>query len=171
MVTAGSKGTTCADAIQLSYVSTDTNSASQDSNSEPQVNDGPLIIDNLDQLYTITTGNWIVSKGKNPYAANSVYGKKGATFTFEFESLKTGMQDVSIWWTFYRNRSNAVPVTIGSENKPVTKKVNQHQRKNGGKWNSLGQYKFVKGQIYTITITAPTENKNKTACADAVKIE
>jgi hypothetical protein len=170
-VIAGSKGTTCADAIQLSYVSTDTNSASQDSNSEPQVNDGPLIIDNLDQLNTITTGNWLVSKGKNPYAANSVYGKKGATFTFEFESLSTGMQDVSIWWTYYKSRSNAVPVTIESENNPVTKKVNQHLRQNGGKWNSLGQYKFVKGQIYSITITAPKEEKNKTACADAVKIE
>ena len=172
MITAGPKGTTCADAVQLSYLNADTNSNidsdSNDSNNEP------LIIDNLDQIDTMTTGKWIVSKGKNPYGANSVYGTNSATFTFEFESLKTGMQDVSIWWTFYRNRSSAVPVTIESENQPVTKKVNQYQRENGGKWNSLGQYKFVKGQLYTITITAPKKmkgKKSKTACADAVKIE
>ena len=79
------------------------------------------------------------------------------------------MQDVSIWWTFYKNRSTAVPVTIESENQPATKNVNQYQRENSGKWNSLGQYKFVKGQLYTITITAP--KGSKTACADAVKIE
>jgi hypothetical protein len=134
--------------------------------------------DNLNQAYP--EGTWKRSGGKKPYGTDSVYamfGRKDATFTFEFVSPSTGKKKVYMWWTYYKNRSNAVPVTITyGKGKTKRKIVNQRKLKNGGKWNSIGKYKFFKNQIYSITITVPKKfkskkkYKNKSACADAVKI-
>lgn len=151
----GSK-TTNADAIKLSYLAS----------SPDEFPDEPLIIDNLDVQNTVSTGTWKVSSGKNPYADNSVYGQNGATFTWSYASPDTGVKDVFIWWTYHSTRSTAVPVSIESESGVKVIKINQQQ--NAGKWVKLGQYKFLEGHTYDITLK--TTEGSKTICADAVKI-
>jgi len=76
----------------------------------------------------------------------------------------TGKVKLHLRWTAYANRSKAVPVKIYDGSKLLAKtKVNQ--RKNGGRWNSLGTYTFKKGARVVIVA-----NGTGTACADALRL-
>lgn len=76
----------------------------------------------------------------------------------------TGTVKLHLWWTTYASRSKAVPVKIYDGSKLLAKtKINQ--RKNGGRWNSLGTYTFKKGARVVIVA-----NGTGTACADALRL-
>ncbi len=152
----GSK-TTCADAVKLTNVSL---------MAEPVV-DEELIFDNLDDQNVSSTGRWRVSAGKDPYGNNSVYGKKGATFSWTFVSQTTGMQEVSAWWTYHRTRSTSVPISIETSN--GIEKVTVDQTQNASQWVSLGTYFFNAGESYKIKFIAPNQGR-KTTCVDAIKL-
>ena len=123
-----------------------------------------IIIDNRD-AETSQTGTWGVSGAANPYGADSVWNRDGATFTWHFTPTQSGNYEVSMWWTEWSSRSTSVPVDIEHSGGTTTVYINQQQ--NGGQWNSLDDYLFESGSSYNVTITA--QPGPSSTCADAVR--
>ena len=125
-----------------------------------------VIIDNRDSG-TSRTGTWQVSGAANPYGADSLWSRDGATFTWHFTVPQSGNYRVSMWWTEWSSRSTNIPVDI--QYAGGTARVYINQRQNGGQWNSLGEYAFEAGRSYGVTITA--QPSPSSTCADAVRFE
>jgi PKD repeat protein len=114
---------------------------------------------------TSSTGSWSPSSAPNPYGANSLWARDGATYTWHADLPVTGVYEVYMWWTEWASRSTAAPVTIEYSGGSAGVAVNQRQ--NGGMWNLLGTYGFDAADGATVTITA--EGSYPTSyCADAV---
>ncbi|MGB9716140.1 MAG: hypothetical protein ACPL1G_07020, partial [Thermodesulfovibrionales bacterium] len=122
-----------------------------------------IIIDN-GQPGTSYTGSWSVSGGTQPYGADSLWSRDGATYTWQFSSQPAGIYEVYMWWSGYASRATniAVDITHGGG----TSRVYINQQQNAGKWNSLGQYYF--NSIGSVTIIAANGSTVST-CADAVR--
>jgi PKD repeat protein len=125
---------------------------------------GPQIIIDNGKSGTSYTGTWGVSDGPNPYGTNSLWARDGATYTWRMSSQPAGVYEVSMWWTQYSSRGNAIPVAIDHASGTAQTTVNQQI--NGGKWNVLGQYYFNGSGSVTLTANRsyPTSH-----CADAVR--
>ncbi|MDL2121666.1 MAG: hypothetical protein LWX51_00995, partial [Deltaproteobacteria bacterium] len=126
-----------------------------------------IIIDN-GAPSTSYTGTWKVSGGSNPYGADSLYSRDGATYTWTFAPTVSGYYKVSMWWTEWPSRSTSVPVDF--EHSEGTTRVDITQRQNGGQWNMLDDYHdyyFESGSSYNVTITA--QPGPSSTCADAVR--
>jgi hypothetical protein len=123
-----------------------------------------IIIDNRD-AETSQTGTWKVSGATDPYRADSVYSRNGATFTWHLTPSQSGIYEVSMRWTAWASRSLNVPVDIEHSDGVATVYVDQQE--NGGQWNVQGQYYFESGTTYDITITS--QPYPSSTCADAIK--
>lgn len=121
-----------------------------------------FIIDNEDSG-TTAIGTWNVSSGVNPYGINSLYSNTLSS-SFAFETMRSGLQEVSLWWTQHTNRNTQVPVEIynGAQ---LLDTVLVDQTQNGGTWNVLGTYSFS-GQARVVIISNTTA---MSACADATR--
>lgn len=98
-----------------------------------------IIIDNGDEG-TSSTGSWRVSSIAGSYGTNSLYSTDiGATYGFEARVLLTCK--ISLWWTAWPNRSDAVSVKIYNGT-TLLDTVIVNQQINGGQWNVLGDYTF-----------------------------
>jgi len=126
--------------------------------------DAEIIIDNRD-TETSQTGTWKVSGATDPYGADSVYSRNGATFTWHLTPLQSGIYEVSMRWTAWASRSLNVPVDIEHSDGVATVYVDQQE--NEGQWNVQGQYYFESGTTYDITITS--QPYPSSTCADAIK--
>ena len=122
-----------------------------------------VIIDN-DDAQTSSTGTWKISGGADPWGANSLYGRDGATYTWDADTLTPGLYEVFMWWTEYYTRSSSASIRIQHEN--GTAQVSVNQQENGGQWNSLGQYYFDGEGIVTLYASS---GYPLSYCADAVK--
>jgi len=121
------------------------------------------IIDNGDPG-TSFTGTWEVSSGTGAYGTDSLWGRGGATYTWQTDSLAPGTYEVFMWWTEYTSRTDAAPVAIVHAGGTANLTVNQQT--NGSQWNSLGTYDFDGTGAVTITgLGAFPQN----TCADAVR--
>jgi len=123
-----------------------------------------IIVDN-GESGTSSSGSWSPSSGPDPYGADSLWARNGATYTWHADLLATGVYEVYMWWTEWSSRASDAPVTIehsgGSDVVPV------NQQTNGGMWNLLGTYGFDAAVGATVTITA--EGSYPTSyCADAI---
>jgi len=145
----GESVSTCADAVWFKYL--DATEA--------------VIIDNHD-ANTSRTGTWEVSGGSDPYGPDSVWSRDGGTFTWHFEPLQTGDYEISMWWTEWPSRSDAVPVEIVHAEGSETISINQ--KADTGKWNVIGVYPFIAGTEGTVTLLAAGAMP-MSYCADAVK--
>ena len=131
-----------------------------------------IVIDNGDPE-TSFTGSWDVSGAADPWnpadsGATSLYSRNGTTYTWTFTPDVSGNYEVSMWWTQYSSRSDNIPVKIASWNGTDTVYINQQTH--GGQWNLLGNYPFIAGTSYDITITSvPAGTANYSTCADAVR--
>ena len=124
-----------------------------------------IIVDNGD-LGTSSTGSWSTSSGPNPYGANSLWARNGATYTWHADLPGTGVYEVHLWWTEWASRSTSAPVTI--EYSGGSDVIVVDQRINGGTWNHVGTYTFDGAAGATVTLTA--EGSYPTSyCADAVR--
>ena len=130
------------------------------------VSQNDLIIDNTDLSATSKTGTWEVSGASDPYGADSVWSRDGTTFTWHFTPAETNDYELMMWWTEWPSRSNRVPVDI--RHADGTTRVFIDQTKNGGQWNSLGDYFFESGKNYRVTITSQAGPSS--TCADAVRL-
>ena len=117
--------------------------------SDPNITVADIIIDNSDANNVTYTGKWTVSGVKGAYGTNSVAGTKG-TFTWNFTPVVSGNYEVFMWWTQNVARANNAQVMITDSTGTSSGYVNQQS--NGGKWNDLGQYKFMQGIKYNVTI-------------------
>jgi hypothetical protein len=123
------------------------------------------IIDNSSSG-TSYTGTWSASGSTNPYGANSLWGRNGATYTWKATLPQTGSYKVYVWWTAYSSRSTSAPLTITHSAGSKTVYVNQQQ--NGGQWNYLGTFSFDGSKGGTIKLSAPSPSPVSYS-ADAVK--
>lgn len=124
---------------------------------------GDIIIDN-GQNGTSYTGTWYSSGGTTPYGTSSLWGRNGATYTWQFNSQPAGPYEVFMWWSGQASRPTSATVRITYNGGTQNLTVNQLQ--NAGKWNSLGTYNF--GTSGSVTIVAANGSTLST-CADAVK--
>ena len=122
-----------------------------------------FVIDNGD-AGTDSTGSWKVSGGENPWEENSLYGRDGATYSWNVASLTPGFYEVFMWWTEFSTRSSSASIQIAHADGLAEVSVNQQT--NGGQWNSLGQFNF--NNSGTVTLFAPLAYPTS-YCADAVK--
>ncbi len=123
---------------------------------------GPLILDD-GEPGTSSTGAWSVSLAPSPYGPRSLYGRSGSTYTYSLDLGAPGRYEVQLWWTELTTRSSSAPVDIVEPD--GTRTVLVDQRKNGGKWNPLGDFLF--GVTAVVTIHAGATGST---CADAVRI-
>ncbi len=123
-----------------------------------------VIIDNT-SASTSRTGTWAASDAPGFYGTGSVWSRDGATYTWTFTPTKSGIYDTSMWWTQWPSRSTKIPVSIPYDRRTTTVYINQQL--NGGKWNSLGQYRFKAGTSYKMTIASQKDPTS--TCADAMK--
>jgi len=128
------------------------------------INANEFIIDNTDTA-TSHTGNWYISGGANPYGANSLWSRDGTTFTWTFTPTVSGYYDLSMWWTAWPSRAASIPVDIRHAAGSVRVYINQQE--NASRWNTLGNFGFLAGRTYYITITSQPDPAS--TCADAVK--
>ncbi|MCE5184924.1 MAG: hypothetical protein LLF76_02220 [Planctomycetaceae bacterium] len=132
---------------------------------EPVEMPADTIIDNTDPQVS-SVGTWPVSGAPDWYGTNSVYCRDAnASFTWQFTPAKSGLYQVSMWWTYISSRSAAAPVEI--QNASGTASLTVNQLLNAGMWNVLGEYQFEQGQTYNVTIRTLTDRTS--ICADAVK--
>jgi hypothetical protein len=113
---------------------------------------------------TRAEGNWLPSAGVNAYGPNSLFGKDGATFTFEPAAAVQGEYAIFLWWSYLESRSSEVPVDIRHARGTTRVKVNQLQK--GGRWNYIGTYSLGKTPGVTLTADGPLST-----CADAVAFD
>ena len=124
-----------------------------------------IIIDN-GTAGTSSTGTWSISGALNPYGADSLWSRSGATYTWHATLPQSGMYEVFMWWTAYSSRSTNAPVAILYSGGSQSFYVNEQQE--GGKWNSLGTYNFDSAAGGTVRVSAP-DPAPTSYCADAVR--
>jgi hypothetical protein len=121
----------------------------------------PLVLDNGDPR-TSSTRLWSVSGASAPFGDASLFSKTlGATYSYT-ATLAPGVYEVSLWWTTWPSRLNAVPVTVDHE--LGTAKVTVNQQSNGGQWNPIGRWQISSQAIVTIESLG-----GGSTCADAVR--
>ncbi|MBE0535412.1 MAG: hypothetical protein IH624_07050 [Phycisphaerae bacterium] len=123
---------------------------------------GDVIVDNGDSG-TSFTGTWEVSGGSDPYGADSVWARDGATYTWGFDSEPAGKYEVLMRWSVWPSRAKAIDVSIMHADGTDALLINQQV--GGGVWNSMGEYNFDGSGSVTITAAA---GQTVSTCADAV---
>ncbi len=117
------------------------------------------------------TGAWSVSSSGSttpPYGADSLWSHDGTAFTWKFKPSKSGVYNLSMWWTWTSSRSSNIPVDIQHAGGTARVYINQNDPDNASTWNSLGEFNFSAGTTYNIKITA--QPSPSSTCADAVKL-
>ncbi|MHC5083853.1 MAG: golvesin C-terminal-like domain-containing protein [Planctomycetota bacterium] len=125
-----------------------------------------IIVDNGDSD-TSSTGTWGVSSGENPFGSNSLWARDDADYTWYVTPEQGGTYEVSLWWTEFSSRGASVPVTVSHRYGATNLTVNQQS--SGGQWNSLGSFKMLAGQTYSIKVH--TSGDGSTSSADAVRVD
>jgi hypothetical protein len=117
-----------------------------------------IIIDN-GAAGTSSTGGWSVSGAAGYYGTNSLWSRSGPTYTWQMSGQAAGSYEVLMWWTALSTRTSSALVEITDTTGTTEVRVNQ--RSNGGKWNSLGVYKF--GNTGTVRINASASSTSSTS--------
>ena len=143
-------------------------SNSEGFNTDADANGTSYIIDNGD-AETSFTGTWNTSGGANPYGTDSLYCH-AVNSTYTYEKTLDGNYTVSLWWTEWTSRSNAVTVKIydSGDNLLDTKSINQTTL--GGQWNEQDTYDF-NATAKVVILSTGGGPPNVSTCADAVKFD
>ena len=132
----------------------------------PSAASADVIIDNT-TAGTSFTGSWQASGATGPYGVNSLWSRDGSTYTWRFSVDSPGTYEILMWWTNWPSRSQTVPVDINYEG--GTRRVTINQQQDGSRWNSLGQFEYVTGKSYNVTVTSQPDPTS--TCADAVWVK
>jgi hypothetical protein len=136
----------------------------------PEEPEEGIIADDEDPGFEIVSGTW----GHGRERERGCYGDivhwapaggeiSEARWTVEIPA--TGDYEVFARWTQYGNRATNTPYTVQHAGGADTVRVSQ--RENGGKWNSLGIYRFSGGTPAVVSIT---NDADRYVIADAVKL-
>jgi uncharacterized repeat protein (TIGR03806 family) len=124
--------------------------------------DNAVILDN-GEPGTFRVGNWGPSSAPNPYGPDSLYNRDAdTTYNYDVVLPAEGTYEVDLWWTEWPSRISAVPVDI--THATGTERVFVNQLENGGKWNSVGRWTFIRSARVTIHSLG-----GGSTCADAVR--
>lgn len=129
-----------------------------------------IVLDNVSENFSVW-GTW--------NTGTTAPGKYGADYRWTSTSLNStayarwylnvpldGYYDVYAWWSQGSNRSTAAQYEIVHRAGKTVKVVNQQT--NGGKWNWLGRYQFIRGTGFVYL--RPKAPSGYVAIADAVRI-
>ena len=134
------------------------------------VSDRPTrVIDNGDASLVTTRGEWLSTAAKSGFVGNSYLhdnhqGQGTKEVFYHTPPDLSGLQRIFLRWTSDANRASNVKVEIYHRDGVAT--VNVDQRRNGGKWNSLGEYPFTGAKTEGVVIR--TTGANGYVIADAV---
>ena len=89
--------------------------------------------------------------------------------TFEFQLAADGEKEVFAWWTAASDRTTTAPFVLFDAGGTKLATVYKNQQIDGGKWVSLGRYKFTAGwnQVAVSRWTTPGAQ----VVADAIRVE
>jgi uncharacterized repeat protein (TIGR03803 family) len=125
-----------------------------------------VFVDNRDP-HTLRYGGWSTSHSSQSWAADSRVSKSGSRSQFFWlpPPLVKGYYRVYAWWTASSSRPTSVAYYVRHADDVAIRHVNQ--KVNGGRWNSLGIYRFLPSRQAYVYIRA---DKRPTS-ADAIRFE
>jgi|GEM_PF-3240442 len=132
------------------------------------VNFARALLDSEDSSGVSITGSWTNStfspgyEGDN-YKHDNNGGKGDKAVAYDPTIPEPGSYEVYLKWTDGDNRASNVPVEIAGD---CTKTVTIDQTKNGGQWNSIGNFRLDANS----TITIKNDGTDGYVIADAVKV-
>ncbi len=118
------------------------------------------------------SSNWVSTSSSSGYYGTGYYYamvasvSDGAEFLFYLPSAQT--RTIDAWWTSGTNRSTSAPFVAFNASGTKLGTVNVNQRQNGGKWNTLGTFKFTKG--WNKIVLSRWTSAGDVVIADAVRI-
>jgi len=126
------------------------------------------VVDNTGAAFvgTWTTGTTAAGRYGADYRFLATGGSGANTATWSFTAPETGGYDVALWYPQGANRSAASRFTVTHAGGASLVLVNQQA--NGGGWFSLGVFRLVAGQGYTVTLD-DAEPAGYVVLADAVR--
>jgi hypothetical protein len=132
---------------------------------------GTLIADDEGLRFEVIRGKWPSGFDDGCFGAinhGAIRADGVAEARWKLKVPKDGDYEVFARWSRGQSgiRATNTPYTIRHTDGATTVRVNQQQQ--GGKWNSLGVYRFSKDEPAIITIT---NDANQWVLADAVKLE
>jgi hypothetical protein len=129
-----------------------------------------IVIDNVSENFSVwgswNTGTMAAGKYGADYRWTSTNPRSTAWARWYLNVPKDGYYDVYAWWSQGTNRSTAARYEIVHRTGTAVKVVNQQT--NGGKWNWLGRYQFVRGGGFVYL--RPNAPLGYVVIADAVRI-
>lgn len=140
--------------------------------SPPAPASGGIVVDNMDAGFSASS-SWFTSTaapgywGSNYHARQTASVSDAATWNFQVRTL--GDYEVFAWWASGSNRATAAPYIVDHNNGSTV--VNVNQTINGGKWNSLGTYRFggVNPKNHTVRLSCWTSSGSY-VIADAIRL-
>jgi hypothetical protein len=132
--------------------------------------EGELVADDEGPEFTVISGDWFSDKDTDRGCYGTAVhwaaaGGKRAEAQWTLEIPASGKYELFARWTQYGNRAADAPYAVQYADGTETVRVNQ--KEGGGKWNSLGIYKFSKDKPAVIIITNDADGF---VIADAVKL-
>lgn len=95
------------------------------------------------------SANWKSSTSVAGYWGTGYYVAPTApvsdALTFEFQLAAAGEKEVFAWWTAASDRTTSAPFVIFDASGTKLATVNKNQQIDGGKWVSLGRFRFTAG--------------------------
>lgn len=126
------------------------------------------VVDNPGATFagTWTTGTTAAGRYGADYRYIATGGTGTNTATWAFTAPETGGYDIATWYPQGTNRSSAARFTVAHADGSSLVAVNQQA--NGGAWFSLGVFRLLAGQSYTVTLD-DAEPAGYVVIADALR--
>jgi hypothetical protein len=129
------------------------------------------IVDDTDSLRFSLTGSWTTGTAQpDKYGTSYRYSwgyNPPSTATWKLYIPIPGIYEVFVWYPQSSNRATDSPFTIYHAQGTTTVRINQQV--NGGKWVSLGQFRFKGDGTDKVELSNAITDTTKLVVADAVK--
>ncbi|MCX6354740.1 MAG: glycosyltransferase family 39 protein [Candidatus Aureabacteria bacterium] len=135
----------------------------------PETSGEITVMDDGDKTFSIKGGNWETCSDSNAFEGSLHWhhrGKGESSARWASEVPRDGYYEVFAIWRAGDNRATNAPYHIIHDEGEEVRRVNQ--KKDGGRWVSLGTYPFSKGNEFEISLSNDADEE---VIADAVKIE
>ena len=124
-----------------------------------------VVIDNL----AAGLQGWAESGGNYEWEGSSYWARDGATYNFIFNCPGSGRYEVLEWHSMWSTRSSSVTINVESDDGAggiAVTETTVNQQQGGQVWNRLGEFNFIGGVQYRVTIIASPGPSS--TCADAL---
>jgi len=128
-----------------------------------------VVIDNRDDGFSVLGGDWIQGDDDSAFGGSYRWNDKGNgvhKVRWASEVPRDGYYEVYAMWTEGGNRATNAPYRIIHADGEEVRRVDQ--KKDGGRWMSLGTYPFLEGGEFEVILS---DDADGYVIADAVKLE